>query len=541
MPQKVLGIDVGTYSVKVAEINQTFKTFELGRFFEKVVVYNEVLSPDEARAGTLQKLIEEENLSADLILTVLPGQYCVTRVIQFPFSGTKKIDTAVEFEIEAYVPFQLGDMVIDYHVLESDKQSSKVLISYAKKTDLIDFLSLFSNLPFEPSFVGCESIELGNLLKLGLSKSEGVYAILNVGHTKSEMAIFDGASLKWTRTLLIGGKQITEKIAEKMGVPFDEAEKMKKELSHLSEETDSLDEMTLQVTDAVRGVIDELVVEIKQTFAAFQENMGGGTVQALYLCGGSARLGGMDHRLSVKLRKNVSLLDPFDDSFNRLSDGNACRSIIPTSLAVAARSALRGKLPDIQFRRGEFAYRGDLKGLNRLFKEVGILAACLLTFAVINFMVSYSLMKSRVVDLRRDVAAVVRKAIPDASDESIGKPQQALAAVNRQVMDLRDKKKKISEMAELKVLDLLLEIATKSPEKSAITLDVDSLTFASNHIVLKGETGSFQAVDQLKAALTQSDLFSQISTDNIQKGRGDSVKFNMTLEIKSPEGKGHGA
>ncbi|MDO8644509.1 MAG: pilus assembly protein PilM, partial [bacterium] len=350
MSQKVLGIDIGSYSVKISEIEQTYRGFQLVNFYERLITHNDLLSREESVAATLQKVVEDFALTPDVVFAALPGSLTASRTLEFPFSNLKKIDAALEFEMENYLPFGLDELAIDYHVVESSKQKSSVLVSYARKSELVKLLSIFDHLPFEPSFVGSEPIELGNLLHLGLSQPEGAYAMINLGHEKTEVTVFQGPKLCYTRTLLVGGRKITEQIAKDLGVPFEEAEKIKIELGQLSENLEGLDEMGQKVTLSIRKVMDNLISELKQTFFAFQEEAKGEVVQALYLCGGTSRLPGMDQFFSYRLRKNVSFLDPLDFSFNRLADSAWCRPIVATALSLAIRSAIGGKLPDIQFR-----------------------------------------------------------------------------------------------------------------------------------------------------------------------------------------------
>ncbi|MDO8461737.1 MAG: pilus assembly protein PilM [Deltaproteobacteria bacterium] len=534
MPQKVLGIDVGSYSIKIAEIERTYKGFELVNFYERVISHNELLSDEESASATLQKLVDDFSLKGDMVLTALPGSLTATRVLELPFSNHKKIDSTIEFEMEGYIPFNMEDLLIDYHILSSSKAQSSILISYAKKSNLVKFLSIFKDLEFEPRFVGCEGVELGNLLKLGIAQPEGAYAMVNIGHTKTEISIFVGPHLKYTRTIIIGGKDITLEIAKSLSVPYEEAERIKIELGQLNENLEGADAMGQKVGEAIRKVIEELLIEMKQTFLSFQES-NVETIQALYLCGGTSRLQGLDQFLSFRLRKNVSFLDPLDFPFNRLSDSTWCRPIAATALALALRGAMGGRFPDIQFRRGEFAFRGDVEDLQKVVQQVGLLAAGIVLFAVINFFVSYSLLQSRVTSVRKEVVSLVTATIPETPKKMIERPQAALSVIGGKIQEIRDKKRKLEEETSLSVLKLLNEMSMIIPDKQNLVVDMDDLNIVGNKIRLQGRTNSFEAVDHLKEALTRSPLFRNVTTGNVKKGVKDEIKFDLSLEVKVGE------
>ncbi len=529
MPQRILGIDIGSYSIKVAEIERSLKTFELVSFYEYPIAYNEALSPEEATAATLEKMVENYALSSGLAYTCLPGSHTATRLIHLPFGNTKKIDQTIEFEIEGYVPFSLEDILIDYHIVESSKTESLCLIGYGKKANMVKHLNLLSTADLEPHFVGCEPVELGNVMKLGIIQPEGPYAVLDLGHTKSNIAIFIGPNLYFARTLSIGGLHLTQAIAKKLQVPLEEAEKLKLEIGQVASEAQ--DEMTQKVSQALEEALRVLLIEIKQTFMNFQETQGQ-VVQALYLCGGTSRLAGVDHLFSYELRKNVSQLDCLDATFNRLSDSNWCRPIIPIALALAFRGAHSTKLPDVQFRRGEFAYKGDIRQLGGMGKQVAILAVIIATFVLTSFGINYFALNSKVGKLRKSVAKIAGEVLPETPTRMLENPDSVLSILNGKVLEAQERKQMLVEKFQLSYLNVLLEIARHLPPRDKLKLDVDELNISGDRIRIEGRTyGSFEAVDIIKQAVAKSPLFKNVNTGNVKKGKGETVKFDLTLQI----------
>mgnify|MGYP001605866582 CR=1 FL=1 len=95
-------------------------------------------------------------------------------MIDLPFSNFKKIDSTIEFEVENYLPLPLEEVVVDYEILSSNKNDSKVLVSYVRKGELIKYLTLFSAIELDPQFIGAEPVEVPNLLKLGYRSRRGL-------------------------------------------------------------------------------------------------------------------------------------------------------------------------------------------------------------------------------------------------------------------------------------------------------------------------------------------------------------------------------
>ena len=205
MAEKILGIDRGSYSIKVAEIERHMGKFELVGFYEQPILISENVSHDVASTQALQRLFEEYNLKADHIYTSLPGQLTANRVIDLPFSDFKKVDQTIEFEMENYIPLTLDEMLIDYIILNSTKTESRVLVSYSTKSDFVQFLNFMNSSNIDPRFVGSETVEMANVMKLGVLQPEGAYAIVDMGHVKTNIIIFIGNQMQFSRTVMFGG------------------------------------------------------------------------------------------------------------------------------------------------------------------------------------------------------------------------------------------------------------------------------------------------------------------------------------------------
>lgn len=539
MPQKILGIDLGSYSIKVAEMERSFRTFSLVGFYEQPVVSYETLGKEGSMAQALVKLFEEYNLSGDLVYTALPGQVTSVRVIDLPFADSKKVDQTIEFELENYLPLPLEELLIDYQILSAAEGRSTVLVSYAKKSELVKYLNLLNGVDLDPRFVGCEPVELANVLKLGVIHPEGAYALLDLGHEKTNVSIFTGSSLHYARTIMSGGKDLTRAIAEKMNIPLPEAERMKVEVGQLGPGVEGADSSTRAVSEAMNLPLQDLLLQLRQTFMAFQEKTGE-VVQAVVLCGGTSRLPGIDHFLSTELRKNVSFLDCLDFPFNQLSDSAWCRPIATTGVSLAYRGVIGSGVKDIQFRRGDLAYKGEVKELVGLAKQVGFLLAVILSFMIGSSAISYWSLKGRVKKELGRVGTFVSEVLPETPKKSLTNPTAILSTLSGKITETEERKKKISDETELSILEVLREFSSVLPPRETLVLDLDDLTIISRRIRLQGRTNSFEAVEQIKTALAKSKVFKNIATENVKKGRGDEVRFNMSIEVGEKE-EGEGA
>jgi len=530
MSQLILGIDVGSYSIKVAEIERTVKEFHLVGFFEQPIVNAEALGREAATSQALARLFEEYNLSAQSVYTALPGQATSHRAIDLPFADFKKVDQTIEFEMENYVPLPLEELLIDYEFLNTSKTGSTVLVSYAKASDFVKFLNMMTGVEIDPRFVGSEPVELANVMKMGVLQPEGAYALVDLGHEKTNILIFLGPKLQFARTIMVGGRDLTKAIADSLNIPVAEAERMKIEMGQIGPDVEGADQTTRDVAKAMQGPLDEILLHLKQTFMAFQEQKQE-VVQALILCGGTSRLPGIDQYLSAKLRKNVSFLDCLDFPFNQLSDSNWCRPIAASALALAYRGVLGSGIRDIQFRRGEFAYKGEVKEYVGFIKQAGVMLAVVLAFAIGSFATSYWTLKGRVKNATAQVSTLAAQSLPDLPKKLLSSPKDIVSSLTGKITEAQEKKKKIDEETSLSVLDVLREFSATLPPRETLQLDVDDFTIASRRIRLQGRTTSFEAIDQIKESLIKSKMFKNVATENVKKGPKDEIRFSLSIEL----------
>lgn len=534
MSQLILGIDIGSYSIKVAEIERTVKEFHLVGFFEQPIVNAESLGREGAAAQALARLFEEYNLSTQMVYTALPGQITSHRAIDLPFADFKKVDQTIEFEMENYVPLPLEDLLIDYEFLATSKTGSTVLVSYAKTSDFVKFLNMMTGAEIDPRFVGSEPVELANIMKLGVLQPEGAYAVVDIGHEKTNVLIFVGPKLQFARTIMVGGRDLTKAIADSLNIPVAEAERMKIEMGQMGSEAEGADQTTRNVAQAMQGPLDEILLHLRQTFMAFQEQKQE-VVQALVLCGGTSRLPGIDQYLSSKLRKNVSFLDCLDFPFNQLSDSNWCRPIAASALAMAYRGVSGSGIRDIQFRRGEFAYKGEVKEYVSFLKQAGVMLGVVLVCALGSFIASYTALKGRVKNASSQVSTMAAQALPDLPKKLLNSPKDILSTLTGKISEAQEKKKKIDEETALSVLDALRELSAVLPPRETLQLDVDDFTVASHRIRLQARTTSFEAIDQIKEALSKSKMFKNVATENVKKGPKEEIRFSLSIELAGGE------
>lgn len=535
MPQRIIGIDIGNYSVKVAVIDRSFKSFAFTEFFERRIQYNELLTPEESVSIAIQGLIDDHNLSWDIAAVNFPSNRVTTRLLTFPFGATKKIDQTIQFEIESYIPFSMEDVLLDYIVVRRTKDSSRVMVVYVQKKEVAKELAMLASVSVDPRFLCIEGIELAELVNLGMVPPEGAFAIIDFGHEKSTVTICHGKSLGYIRAISLAGKAITASIAERLNVPVEEAERIKIEMGRLSlaGEEEMVDEITRGTTAAIRTVMDEFLLHLKQTFFAFRETEGI-PVEGIYLCGGTSRIPGLERYISDALKLNVTFLNCADFHFTRMDRADAHRHVVPQALGLAVRGAAGGGL-DVNLRQDEFAYKGDVEELGGSVRRIGIVIGLIIFLSLISFTSKYYSVKRQIDKMHGDIVALVRQALPGTPVRAMNTPKTAMSLIKSKENEVGEKMTQLKGMMGISPMDILKEVSTVLPPRAEFKVDIAELNIVGDRITMSGSVGDFKTVDAFKQVLEKSSMFANITTGDVNKGVKGEVKFKLSMDTAAPK------
>ncbi|MBF0492750.1 MAG: pilus assembly protein PilM [Deltaproteobacteria bacterium] len=525
MPQVILALDLGSYSIKLTRAERSMGEFAISDFFEIPFEQHEALSPEQVISVTLKKFFEEHPLSYDTAITALSGTETALRTLDFPFTQAAKIDSAIDFELETFVPFPVEDLCIDYIPIQKKASQTTVIAAYTPKAQIAKFLGMLSEANFDPRYVGVESLDLANLYHSRMLPPQGCYALLDLGHSKTQLTLLSGGELKLARTISIGGKHITEAIAKVMEVDFSRAQQIK----HSEGQISAFDSSS-ELTEAIQEVVDQILVQVRQTLFAFYEK-GGSVIEAVFLCGGTSRLSGIDQYLSTVLKLNVSPLDVLDYSFSHLKDPETARVLIAPCVAMVLRAVYPGKTVSLNFRRDEFAYTRDIQAISAEFKPMAIAAIVVLVLGVVYFSFSLYLLGDREQKLNKSVASLLTQGLTNLPKKVPEKMTDAQNLIKDRISKSQDELSKLQSDSALSALEILRMISMGLPSRQDLKLDVDDLNIATDHVRLEGRTVSYEAVDKVKSSLEKISQFKNVQTGNVRKGVQDEIKFSLSFDI----------
>ncbi|MEY4632023.1 MAG: hypothetical protein RIQ81_2143 [Pseudomonadota bacterium] len=522
--QKIIGLDIGSYSIKAVEIINTFKSYEISNFYEKIIPVREDTDPDVIVPSTMEQLFRENSLDADRIITAMPGQYISSRILPFNFSDPRKIQAAVFSEVEDVVPFDLDDMIIDHQLLGAADSKTLALVVLTRKIFLKTFLEHLQRINIDPKLVDVDSLSFYNLSPhLNLNPSE-VVGLVDIGHEKTSVCLVQGDVLRMFRSINLGGRFMTEFLSRDMEISYGEAQELKHQVSRLEfggESAGGLGGREKHAAGRLTLAMNTLVKELGRTMYAFK-TYEKAPVTRLVISGGTTRLDNIDRYLADRLEMEVTRMDLSGTALKMNPALFTHSAVIPQSVAIGLRSVGSSrKLSTINLRRGEFAY---VQNYESLIKAAG-LASKAVAFAVLLLVVSYGIKSFFYSRQTEQVQQLYVKEIAAQFPDLKRKMKTENVAFTKVKTDFRNLARKETQ-ARRTAVDSFIRENSNTPALMALKLvsdflpktvkvDVTTFDFVSNpdgggKIKLKGETDGYATVASVMSALKTVSAFKDI-------------------------------
>ncbi len=513
MPSYVIGLDLGSSTVKAAVLKGSFRGYEVEDFLSLEAEEEELdpavepggpaqLSPrdeadpegDDADDDELQEPEERPEspqvAAARKVLTAIGRPQAVVVVavpagrasawrVELPFADKKRVAQSIGFELENYVPWDLDDVVLDYQVLEADSDGSRIFAAMVPRERVAELLSSLKRLDVDPRYIAVDAAELARLVPV----SEESEAVLDIGASRTLVCVVREGRPLWIRSLDVGA--------------------------------DSFGDI---------GDVGPWMMQVRASLIAAEES-GAPTIDAVLLTGGGSRREDLYELLADDLGVDVEALELPDSPVNPdMAPRPEPEHALAYALALkgfAARDRLGADL-----RKGEFNWKADSRLYTRLamFGLAALLLLCV-GFVAMHF-VKLGELQGRLEAADARLASTVLGAFPHVSPTQVSTPDGAVQVMQEQVTGVQWRVEALEGHTQTP-LELLKELSDTVP--SAITVDLDEFLANDEMIRIRGTTDSFGSVDRIEAAILGNPKFAGAKKSDVNKARDGKMRFVVTI------------
>ena len=319
MAGKVVGLDIGTSGVRAAELSLGKGGATLERFGQVAlppgaVRDGEVVDSD-AVAEAIKQLWVQAKFSSKSVVVGVANQKVVVRQVDLPWLPTAELKKALAFQVQDYIPMPVEQAILDFHPLEEFTNEAggrmiRVLLIAAARDMVGSALAAVEKAGLQPKMVDLTSFAVLRALvttdHTGLDSLQAE-ALVDVGANVTNIIVHQGGVPRFVRILLMGGADVTDAVAERMGVPFEQAESAK--------QTTGLALVPGQaephpVNRAIEATGSAFVEEVRGSLDYYMAQAGAPRIGRIVLSGGGSRLGNLAERLSAATRMPVQAARP---------------------------------------------------------------------------------------------------------------------------------------------------------------------------------------------------------------------------------------
>lgn len=311
--RKRLVLDIGTSAIRLAELAPTREGYQLVRYIQRDLVIDPATDEDEKselRKDALLQLLKDSKVRSRKTIAAVPGQSVFTRNRPLPPVPEYKVTQIVKYEIQQQIPFNLDQIALDYQVLGRTEAGGYDVMMAAIKVDVVEKqVEILRKVKRNIDIVDVSPIAAYNWLKhTGEFGDDGqCVALVDIGATTTDIVIQKDNQFRFTRSLHVGGNDVTSAIATNFNMTFVEAERLKREKGFAPTGDPKRDGRGGEVIGKVLG---RLVSEINRSFAYFRSQPGGGPVQRVIVTGGGACLRNIIPYLQRQLGIEVRIAQP---------------------------------------------------------------------------------------------------------------------------------------------------------------------------------------------------------------------------------------
>jgi type IV pilus assembly protein PilM len=317
----ITGIDIGSTAIRVVETNR-------GRSDHFVSEFGQIMLPEGAVnggmvidaavvTGALKKLWSDHSFKSKSVVLGVTGAQVLVREMTLPNLPAKELKQALPFQVREQLPMPVEKALLDFYPLADPGKSETVhgLVVAAPKENVLTMVRAVEKAGLRVARVDLASFAMMRSVALLAAPVE---AIVDIGAYASTVVVHAEGRPLIVRTVPRGGADITALLAERLGVPVEEAEELKcrfglKPVSAVQpgqaavpNQDANVGRVAMVVTEALRPLISE----IRSSFAYVKSVDAQAGVGNVGLTGGGATLPGLIERLQAEFEVDVFLADP---------------------------------------------------------------------------------------------------------------------------------------------------------------------------------------------------------------------------------------
>jgi type IV pilus assembly protein PilM len=318
-----VGLDIGTSGVRAAELSLNKDGATLERFGQVALPPGAVRDGEvidvETVANAIKHLWATAKFSSKKVVLGVANQKVIVRQVDLPWMPESELRKTLDIQVQDFLPIPVDQAVLDFHpveevVTEDGTRMMRVLLVAATRDMVMSALTAAQKAGLSVEQVDLTPFAVLRSLAwvdhLGVSPSYAgeAEALVDIGSKVTNIVVHQNGVPRFVRVLLMGGDNLTSAVAERMGVPMEQAEGIKQSVAlGTTPGIPSSDHPAARVVETTGHAFLE---EVRGSLDYYLAQPGSAPVRRVVVSGGGARQGGLLQRLALATRLPVEPATP---------------------------------------------------------------------------------------------------------------------------------------------------------------------------------------------------------------------------------------
>lgn len=310
--KKIIGLDIGSTSIKLAELDvsrkgATLQSFAMTPTPPQTMAGGDIVEPT-AISEAIAQLVQEVKSKRKSVASGLWGSSVIVKKISVPAMDEDLLSEQIRWEAEQYIPFDINEVNIEYKVLKSlgqNGETMELLLVAARHDSIFRMIETVSASGLNCEILDVSGFALANCFEANYGVIEGQsLGVLNLGSTVTNFVIVESGEVTFCRDIPIGGAHYTSEIQKGMGMSLQEAESMKISASMGQPVPE-------EVTSLINQSHESIVEEISSSIDFYLSTSQGNPISQCFVTGGGSRISGLVSFMSREVKIPCEIFDPF--------------------------------------------------------------------------------------------------------------------------------------------------------------------------------------------------------------------------------------
>lgn len=309
----ILGVDIGTTSVKIVELSgstahpklSNYALIETVGHFERansVIQANSLKISERETTALLKIALQKASFSTSYAIASIPSFASFLTLLEMPEMSEEETGKAMGFQIKQHIPLPLADITVDWIRVGQREDEN----GFSKQQMLLvaipnDIISRYRAI-FKGAGLRLKALEVENLAytRAVIGNDATPSLIVDIGARSTNISVVDQGFLKHNAQIDYAGDSLTFAIAKGLSIGHRRAEELKKQRGIIG----SMGEYELSTLEL--PFVDVIINEVRKVKSNVQNNAGI-SVQRVLLVGGGANLLGLEKYVEAQLGMPVAL------------------------------------------------------------------------------------------------------------------------------------------------------------------------------------------------------------------------------------------